>query len=227
MLPTNDQWEYARAFVENSEHLDLDSKAKYQEALDLLYHSAQRMGEERCNASLSSTDTLRNHVPTTSTPVRGISVLKGAPQTPCRSPGVSQYLLRKHSPNTMPNSANGQEQVNCPTARVLEKEPSGHKMGKPDVNPSVPVAHVVQRSQWSQRSKAQKRNGPQPFMVLKTIIMNGTQLLKKNPQIALRIVLFCLFIHGLFSNRRAQLLIEKWGCKAKQTALMGMKISYV
>ena len=220
ILPSNQEWEYARAFVEHNDHLDPDNKARYRGVLDFLESEASKSGDDRFSASFSSEDTVKNY--------HEQEALQDATRTPQTKP--SGYMMARQSlqsaANTSQVGATSQKKHGDGPVGSWPPVPRSSKVGASESG-SPPPPMVVQPAHKSMGSKPYIRRNPSILTALRNVFGNLVASLQQSPHIVLRVILVYLFIRGLLSSHQARVVIRKWTEKVRQTVMMGTKVSYV
>ena len=220
VLPKNEEWDYARAFVANNGHIDPDSRERYKEAVDFLEDSAHRIEVEKDNlSSLDLTETIRNDFTSRMLQSERSKFKDESSLTPEKRPQHTSDQLQRHESFTpQPNAVSSKGHEDRLTVPVQGSD-SPNK-----VNEKSPVAKSTARQ--IKKTNINDRNILYTITVFKNLLLAGKEYVFKNPQMILRILLLYLFIQGLLANRQAHIILTRWLRKLKQTIIMGTKVSY-
>ena len=203
-------------------HIDLDSKVRYQEALNALEDSTRNAEQEIREPWVKSIEKARDDDGSNlSQRVQS----QAHDQSPQKAAEISGPMKPK-SPK--PPSAISQPDfasyvrrtgVTVDSARTLEQSRST-KYEQHSIHSAA--THDLVASE----SKKRVQIALPGVVALKTMIVGGSEYLLKNSHFILRVLLLYFIIRGLFASKRARTIITRWLDKVKRTAIMGTKVSY-
>ena len=220
VLPSNQEWEYARAFVECNDHLDSDNKARYRGILGFLESEASNPEDERFSASFSSEDTVKND--------HELEAVQNTALSPRTKPGsymAARQSLQSAAKTSQVGSSGHQKHGDGPVESWPPVPRSAEVRASESGSPPPPM--VVHPAHRSMGSKPYAQRYPSLLTGLRNIFRNLVVSLQQNPHIVLRVILVYLFLRGLLSSHQARVVIKKWTEKVRQTVTMGTKVSYV
>lgn len=225
VLPKNEEWDYARAFVANNGYIDPDSRERYKEAVDFLEDSAHRTEVEKDNpSSLDLTETTRNDFTSRMLQSERSKFKDESSLTSEERPQHTSDQLRTHESFTpQPNAVSSKGHEDRLTVPVQGSD-SPNKVNEKSAAPLAPVTKSTARQ--IKKTNINDRNILYTITVFKNLLLAGKEYVFKNPQMILRILLLYLFIQGLLANRQAHIILTRWFRKLKQTIIMGTKVSY-
>ncbi|KAL8728008.1 MAG: hypothetical protein Q9166_005679 [cf. Caloplaca sp. 2 TL-2023] len=221
ILPANDEWEYAKEFIQLSETLDDERKDLFQQALDHL--EAKKTRGERLEEEYA-----QSHEQTLETSEDPLQDLQRAEPMPVeddchppehrRSNSEHDYGIEEVKKRPKPKELNAQSPASAPrmtrSTTQRNSRPSPSKLSPRKSNHSGIVA----------RSTAF-------IAAFQKLVTDMTQSMSKNPLALLRFVLFLVALLVALSRRDVKDRISRitgvgWE-KVKRTIGMGVKVSYI
>ena len=217
VLPANNEWEYAKDFIQMSDTLDDEQKEAFQQALDGLKAVKTQPHQDPTHQVNGATNTAENtsedlkeaepkpvedteHTPehrrSNSEKDYGIEEVKKPPKP--KEPNT------RADPQRAGNKSNQQRNIKPNSSKVSARKSSSDR--------------VIQRSK--------------EFVALfQNLISNMTQSLSKNPLTLLRLILFLVALLVALSRRDVKERVKRiagdgWN-KIKRTVGMGVKVSYI
>ena len=242
VLPRNEEWDYARSFINNSDILDderreafLQTLLELQEAMDiedraveLEFHRGRdeelkRQQEEE--EKEKEKERKRAHV--------AAEELRRAPEQNGgihrRSSSEVDYGIEKSHPSGTPTSVKAAESK--PAAAKSRPTP-GPASGRTQFSPSAetPKHRPVRKSPQS-RSNGMLTQARQLVRALQSLVRNVAGTVTSNPTTLFRAFLFVLAILMAFSRRevreRVRRIVGSSWDKIRGTVGMGVKVSYI
>ena len=239
VLPRNEEWDYARSFINNSDILDderreafLQTLLELQEAMDtedraveLEFHRGRDEELKRQQEEEEEEKRKRAHV--------AAEELRRAPEQNGgihrRSSSEVDYGIEKSHPSGTPTSANATESK--PAAAKSRPTP-GPASGRTQFSPSAetPKHRPVRKSPQS-RSNGMLTQARQLVRALQSLVRNVAGTVTSNPTTLFRAFLFVLAILMAFSRRevreRVRRIVGSSWDKIRGTVGMGVKVSYI
>lgn len=225
VLPRNEEWDYAREFINMSEVLDEDKKELFLQTLDGLLDEKERGVQRAAEIQQEKEaeferqrleDEERKADEAAAAEKRQRSSSKTQPR---KSSSEVDYGIDKSLPNGASKARN-------------QRQSSAGKGG----SGSKAVSGRAQLSPPPESSKAVKKSdkkGPVRSLPgrVQNIIVNMAKSVSNNPMSYLRTLLFIVGLIVAFSRRNVRERVRRvtgtgWG-KVKQTAGMGVKVSYI
>ncbi len=238
VLPRNEEWEYARSFINNSDILDDERRDAFLQTLQELQDAAevedraeeidfhrerdeelqrQHKEDETRRAQKGATDTLRN-------PEQNGGIHR-------RTSSEVDYGIEKSHPNGAPTSA-GQNSTDQKSAAVKPRLSPSAANGRAQFSPppKTPKHRHVRQSPQA-KSNDMLAQARQLIRALQSIVRNMAGAMTGNPTVLFRTLLFLLAILMAFSRRdlreRARRIVGTSWDKIRGTVGMGVKVSYI
>ena len=229
VLPANNEWEYSRSFVSNSDILDEERREAFLQTISELQEA-----KEQEEVLADSTDYTEDEIPTPeqeqpSSQQNGYH--RGHQRT---SSEVDYGIERAH-----PSGSHVQPQLTARSPPASEKPMTSMP---PQPEPSAPSrsSHLSPPAQTPRRpprrAKSQQQNSltaqaRQLFTALSNLTRNLSGALIGNSTAVFRLLLFILTFFMVFSRRevrdRVQAVLAKSWQKMQRTVGMGVKVSYI
>ena len=237
VLPRNEEWDYARSFINNSDILDderreafLQTLLELQEAMDtedraveLEFHRGrdeelkrQQEEEEERKRAHDAAEELRR------APEQNGGIHK-------RSSSEVDYGIEKSHPSGTPTSVNA---VESKPAAAKSRSTPGPANGRTQFSPpaETPKHRPVRKSPQS-HSNGMLTQARQLVRALQSLVRNVTGAVTSNPTMLFRAFLFVLAILMTFSRRevreRVRRIVGSSWAKIRGTVGMGVKVSYI
>lgn len=253
VLPRNDEWDYARSFISNSDILDEERREAFLQTLqelqevneqddvkpvehDVFEDTREEMQTPQTNISDEGHHTLpkptlsrttSKHQRTSSEVDYGIEM---------DHPNGSHLAPKQDAKSSTVQPSKAATMTNIPPQPLPSiasprSPPASSSVGR---TPMSPPAHTPR--QPARKAKASNQNSMlaqarQLFLALSNLARNLAGTISKNPTTLLRFVLFILAFVMAFSQRQVRerarkLLRTSWG-KVRGTVGMGTKVSYI
>ncbi|KPI37049.1 uncharacterized protein AB675_3585 [Cyphellophora attinorum] len=239
VLPANNEWDYARSFVSNSDILDEDAREAFLQTLSEL--QAVKEQEE----VLEDTTDYGTEDEDYSTPQEEESPSK-TPQHRGhqRSNSEVDYGIEPHHPNGIKADVEPHKATAAPPMTTIPPKPEpSSSAARPQPTPTrasqlSPPSQTPRRTPGGQsrRSKAQASNSltaqaRQLFTALSNLTRNLSGALIGNSSAVFRLLLFLVAFMMAYSRRdvreRVQAVLGKSWDKMRRTVGMGVKVSYI
>ncbi|KAI1620411.1 hypothetical protein EDD37DRAFT_641367 [Exophiala viscosa] len=254
VLPRNDEWDYARSFISNSDILDEERREAFLQTLQELQEVNEQDDVEPAEHDVFEDTEEEMHTPQTVVSDEGHHSLPKPPLSRTntskhqRTSSEVDYGIEMDHPNGShltskkdANSSTAQASKDVPMANVPPQPvPSNASPRSPPASssagriPMSPPAHTPRRP--TRKSKASNQNSMfaqarQLFLALSNLAHNLAGTLSKNPTSLLRSLLFILAFVMAFSQKqvrdRARKLLNTSWAKVRGTVGMGTKVSYI
>jgi len=253
VLPRNDEWEYAKSFISNSDILDEERRDAFMQTLQELQEVSegqQDIEEAEQDVFEDTEEDLHPPEPTLSEQghTREPHLLSRTASKHQRTSSEVDYGIEKEHPNGTHMAPKPEESTSAakPTKEAAMSKlppqpiPSTASPRSPPVPSSVsrttlsPPAQTPRRP--TRKSKASNQNtmlaqARQLFVTLSNLARNLAGTISKNPTSLLRFLLFILAFVMAFSQRqvreRARRMANTSWEKVRATIGMGTKVSYI
>jgi hypothetical protein len=233
VLPRNEEWDYARSFINNSDILDderreafLQTLQELQEAMDTEDRAVElEFHRERDEESKEEEE--RNRAHTAAEELRKAPEQNGGVHR--RSGSEVDYGIEKSHPSGTSTSVNATESK--PAAAKSRPTP-GPASGRTQFSPpaETPKHRPVRKSPQS-HSNDMLTQARQLVRALQGLVRNVTGAVTSNPTTLFRAFLFVLAILMAFSRRevreRVRRIVGSSWDKIQGTVGMGVKVSYI
>jgi hypothetical protein len=235
VLPRNEEWDYARSFINNSDILDderreafLQTLQELQDAMDtedraeeLEFH---RERDEELKRQQDEEERKRAHV--AADDLRRPSEQNGGFHR--RTSSEVDYGIEKSHPNSTSTSASADKNSNTVKPRPTPGPASGRTQFSPPAE--TPKRRPVRKSPQS-HSNNMFTQARQLMRALQSLVRNVTGAVTSNPTMLFRTFLFVLAILMAFSRREVRERVKRivgssWD-KIRGTVGMGVKVSYI
>jgi hypothetical protein len=236
VLPRNEEWDYARSFINNSDILDderreafLQTLQELQEAMDTEDRAVEpEFHRERDEESKrQQEEEERNRAHTAAEELRKAPEQNGGVHR--RSGSEVDYGIEKSHPSGTSTSVNATESK--PAAAKSRPTP-GPASGRTQFSPpaETPKHRPVRKSPQS-HSNDMLTQARQLVRALQSLVRNVTGAVTSNPTTLFRAFLFVLAILMAFSRRevreRVRRIVGSSWDKIRGTVGMGVKVSYI
>lgn len=247
VLPKNEEWDYAKSFISNSDILDEDRREAFmitlQELQDAKDHDSL-LDDDDDTFEHDRTEELQQQQQSAATKEAEQAVVNGTStdnhvNSHRRANSEVDYGIEKSHPMSavasLPN-ANGTQPLqpapSSPTAKVNSPSPPSRNVARSQLSPPVqtPKDRRVRKTPAAKSNDmlSQARN---LFHALQNLAVNMANSLKRNPTILFRMMLFMLAFILAFSRReireRARRIAGTSWSKVRSTVGMGVKVSYI
>ena len=238
VLPANNEWEYARSFISNSDILDEERREAFHQTLTELQEvkeqEEQAIDEDYGDDYEDAVETPQTEIshPPSYAPQNG--GYKGHQRT---SSEVDYGIEKEHPHGATLQAPSGTSTQ--PEMTSVPPQPEPEPLSQPVHSPSRPT-HLSPPSQTPRRpprkSKAQAQSGlmaqaRQLYTALSNLACNLAGGMTANPTAMFRMLIFMFAFFMAFSKReireRVRLVVGKGWEKVRGTVGMGVKISYI
>ena len=245
VLPRNDEWDYARSFISNSDILDEERREAFLQTLQELRDVKDSDGyQDDVFEDSSEEPQVQQYAPVkkeANATVNG--TMQPSAQHEVRHKRTSSevdYGIEKSHPNgsAAPNG-NGQPRdsvIQSSVTKTPQASSSTRSASRPTTTSTLSPPSQTPRNPNTRRSSKPKQNDlisqvRQLFHTLQNLISNLTGTMTGNPTTVFRLVLFLLAFLMAFSrpeirDRVRRIVGSGWG-KVRQTVGMGVKVSYI
>ena len=249
VLPKNEEWDYAKSFISNSDILDEDRREAFLTTLQELQEAKDHeslLEDEDDTYQQERTEEVQRQQDTAATKEAENAVLSGTSSEHYanghrRSNSEVDYGIEKsHPTNTVASTpnANGTLPIPIPTptsipvAKAKSPPPPSRTSPRSQLSPPVhtPKERRVRKTPSAKSADmiSQARN---LFRALQNLAVNMAGALTKNPTVLFRMMLFLLAFIVAFSRRgireRAKRVVGASWAKVRGTVGMGVKVSYI
>ena len=249
VLPKNEEWDYAKSFISNSDILDEDRREAFMTTLQELQEAKDHeslLEDEDDTYQQERTEEVQRQQDTAATKEAENAVLNGTSSEHYanghrRSNSEVDYGIEKsHPTNTVASTpnANGTLPIPIPTptsipvAKAKSPPPLSRTSPRSQLSPPVhtPKERRVRKTPSAKSADmiSQARN---LFRALQNLAVNMAGALTKNPTVLFRMMLFLLAFIVTFSRReireRAKRVLGANWAKVRGTVGMGVKVSYI
>jgi hypothetical protein len=251
VLPKNEEWDYAKSFISNSDILDEDRKEAFMTTLQELQEAKDHeslLEDEDDTYQQERTEEMQRQQETAATKEAENAVINGTSSehhanSDRRSNSEVDYGIEKSHPVTtaapIPN-ASGTLPIRIPTptptsvSKPKSLTPPSRAGPRSQLSPPVhtpnPKDRRVRKTPQAKSSDllSQARN---LFRALQNLALNMAGALTKNPTVLFRMMIFMLAFIVAFSRReireRARRIVGSGWAKVRGTVGMGVKVSYI
>jgi hypothetical protein len=235
VLPRNEEWDYARSFINNSDILDDERKEAFlqtlqelQEVMDAEDRAEEldfhRGRDEELKRKQDEEERKRAH-----------AAADDLPRPPEQNGGFHKrtssevdYGIEKSHPNGPSASGNADKSPNAAKPKATPGPASSRTQFSPPAE--TPKRRPVRKSPPSQ-SNEMFRQARQLMHALQSLVRNLAGAVTSNPTVLFRTFLFVLAILMAFSRREVRERVRRivgssWN-KIRRTVGMGVKVSYI
>jgi hypothetical protein len=235
VLPRNEEWDYAKSFINNSDILDderreafLQTLQELQEAMDADDRAAElEFHREREEESKRQQEEERKRAHAAADELRRAPEQNGGIHR--RSSSEVDYGIEKSHPTGASTSVNAAE---LKPAAAKSRPTPGPASGRTQFSPpaETPKRRPVHKSPQS-HSNGMLTQARQLVRALQSLVRNMADAVTSNPTTLLRALLFVLAILIAFSRRevreRVRRIVGSSWDKIRGTVGMGVKVSYI
>ncbi|KAK4940906.1 hypothetical protein LTR10_019059 [Elasticomyces elasticus] len=253
VLPRNDEWDYARSFISNSDILDEERREAFLQTLQELQEVNEQDDDEPVEHDVFEDTEEELQTPQTIVSDEGHHSLPRPPLSRATSkhqrtssevdygiemdhPNGSHLTSKKDAKPSATQASKEVPMINVPPQPIASAAPPLTPPASSSVGrvPMSPPAHTPRRA--GRKSKASNQNSMfaqarQLFLALSNLVHNLAGTLSKNPTSLLRSLLFILAFVMAFSQKqvreRARKLLNTSWAKVRGTVGMGTKVSYI
>lgn len=239
VLPRNNEWDYARSFINNSDILDEERREAFLQTLQELQDVKE---EEESSRAIDDEEEFEDAEDGSETPQHDESQANTnglkRPEGPShkRTSSEVDYGIEKAHPNGLYSSKPTSPHPTKPGLTKLppQPEPSGREPSSISRSHLSPPAQTPRRP--IRKSKTQAQTGllsqaRQLFTALSNLTRNLAITVTSNPTVVFRMFLFIIAFLMLFSRReirdRLKRVLGKSWDKLRGTVGMGVKVSYI
>ncbi|KAI1433933.1 hypothetical protein GGR50DRAFT_665233 [Xylaria sp. CBS 124048] len=216
VLLRNNEWDYAREFIRASSVLDEERREAFLQALESLYEEQQAVAQKEREELQKQEDLLKRDIE---------EARRLRAENEAREHGRIEEERAKREATEVDY---GIEQSSQPSPHSKTQNPRATSPAPAESSqprPSTPKAKkVVARPSFGTRAAMIIAN------IQKIIERTGASL-RANPMLMMRLIAFVISIITVFSRRdlreRIQRILESVWSKVRQTAGMGVKVSYI
>ena len=242
VLPKNEEWDYAKSFINNSDILDEDRREAFMTTLQELQEAKDHeslLEDQEDTFEHDRAEELQRQQDFEATREAENAVVNGTSTethntSHRRSNSEVDYGIDKSHPISAAASMNGTKSLptSIPTAKPTSPSPPSRVGPRSQLSPPVqtPKDRRVRKPPAAKSNDllAQARS---LFRALQNLAVNMAGALTKNPTLLFRMMLFVLAFIIAFSRReireRARRIVgSSWG-KFRETVGMGVKVSYI
>jgi len=250
VLPRNEEWDYARSFVANSDVLDEERREAFLQTLQELQEAKEKeswrgMDEEPEDDDVATPTQQRQQQPQETQAENGTQEGQDRnASTHQRTSSEVDYGIEKAHPNGQHPAA---KRVNGkPIARVAGPLTNLPPQSEPLLPPPIPTPTSAARSQLSPPAQTPRRPTRKPksasrnvllaqvrrlFLALSSLAHTMAGAVTRNPTALLRMLVFLVALLMVLGRRevreQVRRVLEKSWTSVKRTVGMGVKVSYI
>lgn len=237
VLPANNEWEYARSFISNSDILDEERREAFLQTLSEL-QAAKDNEEEAFEDGFGEDYEDAVETPQTEISPPSYTSQNGTHRGHQRTSSEVDYGIEKDHPNTaqpQPEPAPTEQQPMTSLPPNPEPESKAEPARSPNRGTALsPPSQTPRRP--PRRSKAQAQNGlllqaKQLYNALSNLANNLARSMTANPTAMFQMLIFMFAFLLAFSRRdirdRVRVILGKSWEKVRGTIGMGTKVSYI
>ncbi|KIX04538.1 uncharacterized protein Z518_05408 [Rhinocladiella mackenziei CBS 650.93] len=248
VLPRNDEWDYAKSFISNSDILDEERREAFMQTLQELQEATEqeKLGYANEDVCAEEMQQSQESVVGPGASLEPPSQSRGASKHQRTSSEVDYGIEKEHpsggrAPFKPENGTSTKSSNDAPFTRVPPQpvpssatprspprpaEAGRHQLSPPAQTPRRPTRRPKASNQNTMLAQAR-----QLFLALSNLAHNLASTVSKNPTTFLRFLLFVLMFVMAFSQRQVRektkkMLNKSWE-KIKGTVGMGVKVSYI